>query len=63
MPAPSLSQAILPLLRDAFAPLGFFLSEIWQSVAPLAPDALTERIRQADSGQTKPRGEDGPSTQ
>jgi len=46
MTAPSPSQRILPLLKDAFTPLGFFLAEIWQSVAPLAPDGLKEQLRE-----------------
>ncbi len=43
MPPPRPTQRILPLLKDAFAPLGFFLTEIWQAAAPLLPDSLTER--------------------
>ncbi len=43
---PSFSRRILPLLKDAFAPLGFFLAETWQAVAPLTPDPLVEQLTQ-----------------
>ncbi|HEY81073.1 MAG TPA: hypothetical protein EYP25_11455 [Anaerolineae bacterium] len=59
MPAPPPPKRLLPLLKDAFAPLRFFLFELWQAAAPLAPDGVDERVRRKWKAMDETRASSG----